>query len=320
MPFSPYSIRIMSTSSLWQSGLSARLISAFQAYQSAYTVQSWSGMGSGAAMDAARRGEADLVCTHDRIGEFIFMAERYALVRQWFSYNYFVIVGKPNGPIAGPTTLQSAFTLINTPPAGSSLVFVSRGPSGVSGTYVRENQIWKRLNIATPNNVVNATPLVGMMGTIQDTYDRIVRGENAYTMTDIGTWYQFLALNRGAASVMTMLTSPNDLTTDVPPRDPLASNQYVAMPVVPDYACFNGQNPPPQINTAGAQAFLDWLRTTTGANNAKDAVNGYLINISPDPINNPILKQGFIYNTDATEHFPDDKCLIKPIKEHGQEN
>jgi len=302
-------VRIATTTSVDQSGLASVLKTAFETYQSNYTLQ-WNPLGSGGAMDAARAGNADMVCSHDRIGEFIFLAERYALVRQWVFYNYFVLVGPASGGTINGTTLQTAFQQIYS--NLNTITFVSRGNAGLSGTYVRERQIWKRLGITPPASVpspgpgiVDSTPDPSMMGTIQSTYNLIRAGVKAYTMTDIGTWYAFLAGNSGASNYMTMLTSPNDQTTDNPPRDPWASNQYVLMPVIPDYGCFGGQTP--NINTAGAQAFLDWMLSPSG----KAAVNGFLIS-PPIPGN-----QGFIYNADVDEHFPDDKCLIRPITEHG---
>jgi len=146
-----------------------------------------------------------------------------------------------------------------------------------------------------------------MMGTLQDTYNRILGAgyapQIAYTMTDIGTWYAFLDSHKNdpvnVANYITMLTSPNDQLNppDNPPRDPWASNQYVLMPV--NQAAF-GVPPPQVVNTPGAQAFIDWMLTS----DAETVVNGYM----PDGTH-----RGFIYNADQSEHFPDDPNLIQSV-------
>jgi len=325
-------LRISTTTSVVDSRLYIALTAAFNAWQITqygqvnYTIV-WNSVGSGAAMQAARDGLADVVISHDRIGELDFLnVEHFALSRIHVFYNYFVVVGPPNGPVTGPT-LEQCFRQINTavnPPPGTpadpSVLFVSRGPTGRSGTYVREQQIWKWLNITPPGNIVPPPgtnpppPPSGMNATLTETYNRIIGNgypkKNAYTLTDIGTWYAFLANTLYGSTVdMTMLTSPNNLTTDVPPRDRLASNQYVVMRINPN-ADFT-QTPNPPIDDVGSSAFLTWMLTTIGSTSAKTAVDGYLINISP-PNTSPVWKQGFIYNANVAEHFPDDP-IIQPV-------
>ena len=306
---------ITTTTSVVDSGLSDRLTEAFETYQAVYTLI-WDPRGSGAAMQAAREGKADVVVSHDRYGELQFISQGFAPDRYWVFYNYFVMVGPTGGPI-GQTTLQDGFKYIAT--HTGTTIFVSRGNTGLSGTYVREQQIWARLNAIypttpptyPPSNVNNNTPNPSMLGTLNYTFSLVTSNpsQNAYTLTDIGTWYYFLATTEGAADAMTMLTSPNDN-----PEDPWASNQYVAMKV--NQGVF-GQPPTHQINEAGAQAFLDWRLTIENdtpynANNAEAAVNGYLVNINPE--GSPVWKQGFIYNADdPVEHDPGDSSLIPPF-------
>jgi len=317
-------VRIATTTSIVDSGLMNVLKSKFQAWQLAqlpvptniYNLN-WEtpnplSLGSGAAMIAAREGKADIVMAHDRVGELIFLAERFALVRKHVFFNYFGIVGPSSGgPITGDT-LATCFTQIAN---NSSVIYVSRGPSGRSGTWIREQQILKLLsltlsNVGTPPTPAPpAPPYSGMMATLNYTAGLVGNGDKAYTLTDIGTWYEFQGGNNNGRLIM--LTSPNDYPWDVLPRDPLASNQYVAMPVNPN-ACFDTA-PLQPINTDGAFAFLRWLHTSSGDNNARDTINGYKIEIGTDGNNNPIEKQGFIYNA-CSEHFPDNKCLIKPIE------
>lgn len=330
MAYSPTVVRIATTTSVFQSGLATRLNLAFGLFQAGlnppltppYTL-TWAALGSGAAMDAAKAGDADLVISHDRYGELDFLngVPHYALNRTHWSYNYFVIVGRTGGPIP-VGTLQSCFNaIVNAagtspkPPVAQSnaLYFVSRGSTGRSGTWIREQQIWMKLSIALPgpgnvlsppypNPPVPPQPNLGMYATLEATAILASTGVNAYTMTDIGTWYEFQINSSNLAANLTMLTSPNDQPPPTnppayPARDPWASNQYVAM-MVNQAALASGT----QINTPGAMAFLAWLLTTQGANNAKDIVNGIIGG-----------NRGFYYNADENEHFPDDSSLLKPV-------
>jgi len=312
-------LTIATTTSVVDSGLSGKLTAAFNAYtNNAYVPITWKKLGSGAAMEAARNGQADLVIAHDRIGEMIFWGERFALVRNHVFYNYFVIVG-PTAPkntiIPQYSTLEYGFTQIYA--NLSNITYVSRGNSGLSGTWIREQQIWKLLGLTPPASEPSPGPGIviggggdGMMATLNFTNNLLENSSNppAYTLTDIGTWYAFDKATNFNSNLM-MLTSPNDYLNppDDPARDPLASNQYVGMPVNPN-ACFETA-PLQPINTDGAFAFLHWLHTSSGPNNARDVINTY----KPDDAH-----QGFIYNA-CSEHFPDNECLIKPIPDPFEE-
>jgi len=302
-------IRVACTTSIFDSGLYNVIETAFENYQGgnppAYTLQ-WNSVGSGAAMQAARNGLADVVLSHDRIGEFVYLAELFGLSRVPFCYNFFVMVGAaqlpaPDGGVGNATTLADCYKSLSQ---NSSLVYVSRGANGLSGTYVREQQILTLSNITGINVQNPPVSNPGMMATLSDTYQRITgtgpyvgNAQNAYTLTDIGTLYQFYAQNLGSSSVMIILTSAT-----ASPEDPDASNQYVVMDVNPN-ACFL-QTPNPAINTAGAQAFIAWLQTTTsqGTYNAQDTINGYKSGGN----------QGFIWNA-GQERFPGDVCILKPV-------
>jgi ABC-type tungstate transport system permease subunit len=225
-------IRIATTTSVVDSGLFSRIKSAFETAYPSYILV-WSPLGSGGAMNAARAGNADIVIAHDRVGEFAFLAERYTLNRQWGFFNYFILVGPATNNSIAPTppnntlTLEEAFTIIYN--GGSpSVTYVSRGPSGLSGTYVREQQIWRLLlnripyntpypstfspilppplpPIPSPGPELPALPTLpgpgifiggggqGMSATLNATSDRVVANVDAYTLVDIGTWYAYLS-------------------------------------------------------------------------------------------------------------------------------
>lgn len=269
-------IKIASTTSVFDSGLMSELKSAFENDQAVYTLDDSSGLslGSGAALNLARNGGADLVFSHERIGEFTFGAEGYTLHREVVFWNWFILVGPTSGTIYG--TLEQGFSDIAT----NNLTFVTRGAAARSGTWVREQQIWDKIGNRTNNfDTTNS----GMMATLQQTAAN--PSQPKYAMTDIGTWYAFQVAYPALAANLKELTDPIG--------DSCASNQYVLIPVNPNACGIN----PANINAGGAQVFLTWLLSGSG----KAVVNGF----KPDGSH-----QGFFYNAEA---FPIDQCLIKPV-------
>ncbi|HEX4780731.1 MAG TPA: substrate-binding domain-containing protein, partial [Usitatibacter sp.] len=55
-------------------------------------------VGTGQALDMARRGDADVVFVHDKVAEEKFMAEGFGVKRFEVMYNDFVIVGPKSDP------------------------------------------------------------------------------------------------------------------------------------------------------------------------------------------------------------------------------
>ena len=80
--------------------------------------------GTGAAIEDAKAGNADVILVHSKAAEEEFIDEGYGLERKPFMYNYFVIVGPKDDPagIKGKEA-EEAFKAIND----SAAKFVSRG-------------------------------------------------------------------------------------------------------------------------------------------------------------------------------------------------
>ena len=94
-------------------------------------------LGTGQALDMARRGDADVVFVHDQPAEEKFVTEGFGLKRFPVMYNDFVVVG----PQADPANVKgndivSALKKISSSNAG----FVSRGDK--SGTHAAELRFW----------------------------------------------------------------------------------------------------------------------------------------------------------------------------------
>jgi tungstate transport system substrate-binding protein len=183
-------------------------------------------VGSGAALELGKRGEADVVLAHSPAAEQTFMEEGYGSERRTVMFNDFVIVGPEDDPagIAGNPSAVEAMHQI----ADSKSRFVSRGDE--SGTNALELRLWKQAGIE-PAGEWYIESGTGMGETLT-----IANERGAYTITDRGT---YLALrNRLALPILVE-------------RDKALINIYHVITLNPA----NG----PNINSEGGEAFLTFL-------------------------------------------------------------
>jgi tungstate transport system substrate-binding protein len=183
-------------------------------------------VGSGAALELGKRGEADVVLAHSPAAEQTFMEEGYGSERRSVMFNDFVIVGPEDDPagIAGNPSAVEAMRQI----ADSQSRFVSRGDE--SGTNALELRLWKQADIE-PAGEWYIESGTGMGETLT-----IANERGAYTITDRGT---YLALRDRLA--LPILVE----------RDKALINIYHVITLNPA----NG----PRINSEGGQAFLTFL-------------------------------------------------------------
>jgi tungstate transport system substrate-binding protein len=129
---------IASTTSIDNSGLLDVLVPAYERSTKYGVKVEVTAVGTGKAIRAAKRAEADLLFVHDPFREEKFIAEGYGVNRRLVMHNYFVIVGPGQDPagVRGASTAAEAFELI----AESASPFVSRGDD--SGTNIKELDIW----------------------------------------------------------------------------------------------------------------------------------------------------------------------------------
>ncbi|ACB81125.1 extracellular solute-binding protein family 1 [Methylorubrum populi BJ001] len=237
----PASIVVASTTSTEQSGLFKHILPLFK--QKTGIEVKVVALGTGQALDAARRGDADVVLVHDRPAEDKFVAEGYAKARQDVMYNDFVLIGPKDDPagIRGKG-VEEAFRKI----AAAKAPFVSRGDR--SGTHSAELRSWKEAGIDLGAVRGDWYRDVGQgMGPALNTASSL----GAYILADRGTWLSFK--NRG------------DLTILVE-GDPRLFNPYGVMLVNPDKH--------PTVKVKEGQAFIDWLVSSEG----QKAIEGYTIN------------------------------------------
>ena len=224
-------IVMASTTSTEQSGLFGHLLPEFKK-ASGIDVKVVA-LGTGQALDMARRGDADVVFVHDQVAEEKFVADGFALKRLPVMYNDFVLVGPKADPagIQGNDIVAALGKL-----ATSSQAFVSRGDK--SGTHAAELRYWKAAGIEAPAQRVAGYKECGCgMGPALN----IAASSNDYALTDRGTWLSFK--NRGDLIILVQ-------------GDKRLFNQYGVMVV-------DAQRHP-HVKQALAQRFVDWVVSPAG--------------------------------------------------------
>jgi ABC-type tungstate transport system permease subunit len=93
------------TTSTEESGLFRHLLPAFEK-ASGIRVRVVA-LGTGQALDLARRGDADVVFVHDPAAEEQFIAEGHGVQRRQVMYNDFVLVGPRDDPAGSPVGTSS---------------------------------------------------------------------------------------------------------------------------------------------------------------------------------------------------------------------
>jgi tungstate transport system substrate-binding protein len=134
-------ITVASTTSTEQSGLFGHLLPVFE--QAAGIKVRVVALGTGQALDVARRGDADVVFVHARAAEEKFLAEGQGVKRYPVMYNDFVLIGPKSDPagIGGGKDITVALKKLEAAHAP----FVSRGDK--SGTHMAELDLWKAAGI-----------------------------------------------------------------------------------------------------------------------------------------------------------------------------
>lgn len=223
------SIVMASTTSTEQSGLFAHLLPDFKkAHGLDVKVVA---LGTGQAIDMARRGDADVLFVHDRVAEDKFVADGFAAKRMDVMYNDFVLIG-PKADPAGTKGNDIVAALKKL--AGANANFVSRGDK--SGTHAAELRYWKLTDTDTNKGTGYKECGCGMGPALN-----IAASTGGYVLADRGTWLNFK--NRA------------DLTVLVE-GDKRLFNQYGVMLV--------SAAKHPHVKTAEGQKFVEWVVSAAG--------------------------------------------------------
>lgn len=204
-------VLLVTTTTVESSGLLDTLLTAYHASQDRFQVSA-TAVGSGAALELGRRGDADVLLTHDPIGEQRFMDAGLGSQRGLVMTNQFIIAGPPDDPadVRGATALATALAAIDS--TGS--LFVSRGDD--SGTHRKELELWDRTGRDPPAwSGAYVVAGSGMGETL-----RIADQRQAYVLTDLGTFRHLSAGLRLEPLVLGSPPEPNPYHY-ILPRDPL---------------------------------------------------------------------------------------------------
>jgi tungstate transport system substrate-binding protein len=132
------SIVLASTTSPKNSGLFGHILPMFKA-KTGIDVKV-AALGTGQALDAGRRGNADVVFVHAKAQEEQFVAEGFGVKRYDVMYNDFVLIG-PSADPAGIKGGKDVLVALKTIYVARGSLLVSRGDR--SGTHAAELALWK---------------------------------------------------------------------------------------------------------------------------------------------------------------------------------
>ncbi len=226
------SIVVASTTSTRDSGLFDHILPLF-ATKTGIDVRVVA-QGTGQALDAGRRGDADVVLVHAREQEEKFVRQGFGVRRFDVMYNDFVLIGPRGDPagIKGSPDVAAALTSIQSKKA----VFVSRGDK--SGTHFAELGLWKAAGVDVAAMKEPWYKEIGQgMGAALNTASAM----NAYVLSDRATWLAFK--NRGELEILVE-------------GDERLFNQYGVMLVNPARHA--------SVKAEPGQRFIDWLISPEG--------------------------------------------------------
>ncbi|MYZ54166.1 substrate-binding domain-containing protein [Malikia spinosa] len=232
------SIVVASTTSTEQSGLFGHILPEFtQASGIAVKVVA---LGTGQAIDMARRGDADVLFVHDKAAEEKFVADGFASRRFDVMYNDFVLVG----PKADPAQLRGKdIVAALRKVAATQAPFVSRGDK--SGTHAAELRFWQQAGADKGSGYKECG--CGMGPALN-----MAAATGSYLLADRGTWLSF----KNKADLAVLVEGDQRLF-----------NPYGVMLV--------SAVKHPHVKSAEGQKFVDWVLSPAGqASIASYKING----------------------------------------------
>lgn len=188
-------------------------------------------LGTGAAIEAAKAGNADVLMVHDRAREDAFVEDGYGIQRHDLMYNDYLLAADEVSAAAlnGETNIVEQLKLI----AENELTFVSRGDE--SGTHAFEKRTWEAAGVTLPEGESDWYNSIGqgMSDTLNFTAE-----SRGFTISDRAT---FLA------------TRENTGLIEVSEPSAELINPYGVIELDPENVTVR--------NPEGGRAFIDWLLT-----------------------------------------------------------
>ena len=236
-------IVVASTTSTVNSGLFKKLLPTFKD-KTGIAVRVV-GVGTGQAIEIAKRGDVDVLFVHHEKSELNFVKNGFGVKRHEVMYNDFVIVG-PNSDPADLLTAENVVSAYQKISATKS-TFVSRGDD--SGTHKKSLEFWRKAIANQVNSNENGWYRevgAGMGATLN-----IAQEMKGYTLTDRATWEAFQ--NKGSLAILFE-------------GDPWMRNPYSIIMV--------NQVRHKHIKVNLASAFIKWVISSEG----QRAINSFRMN------------------------------------------
>lgn len=191
-------------------------------------------VGTGQAINNARRCDGDVLLVHARSAEEKFVADGFGEYRRDLMYNDFVIIG----PKADPAQIADARDVVDALQRirATGAKFASRGDD--SGTHKKERSLWQTAAIDPDAGSGQWYLETGSgMGATLNTGVSL----GAYVLTDRATWIAFA--NKQDSTILFE-------------GKPALFNQYGVVPVNADKC--------PNVNREAVRTFTQWLLSETG--------------------------------------------------------
>ena len=244
---SPTTLRVASTTSLKDTGLEDvpeifangtvvrdDLKDAFQAKYPWITVD-FLYYGTGPAIQAAQRGDADMILVHSPTQELPFLTGSFGVDRKIVAYNFFVIIGPASDPahINGLTNVSQALqNIYNYGQNSTNVLWFSRNDA--SGTATKEISLWT----AAGFNYTQLTPQTSWFKVTGSGMGPTLLAANyygsigGYTISDMGTYLAYY--NKGDIQLKIQIQAQQSLLNvysaiiDNPQNTPLTNTNFDA--------------------------------------------------------------------------------------------
>lgn len=199
--------------------------------------------GTGQIINTAKHGNIDVLITHYRPYEEIFIKNGFGIRRYNLMYNDFVIIGPKDDP--AEIKNENDLKLVMNDISQSNSIFVSRSDN--SGTHLKELELWNFSNIKVESLGNNYKKIGSGMGHTLN-FTNSIKG---YTVSDRSTWLSFNNKN----NIQILFEGHEKLR-----------NQYAVIIVDPK----NKNNK----NFERAKIFVQWLLSSEG----KEIINNFFVN------------------------------------------
>lgn len=229
---------VSTTTSLYDTGILDRVEDLFEEEEEIDV--RFISVGTGLAIEHAKRGDADMILVHAPTQEKQFLSDGYGVCRKIIAYNYFGIVGPEQDPAqVKEMAPKEALQLIMETGSIEQALWISRGDN--SGTHSKEKSLWNEAGCSHPSLLDEEwyrESGTGMGKTLQIT-DEL----DGYTLTDMGTYLKYKS--EGLIDLEVLVGTGEELI-----------NVYSAIAIDPDIN--------PNANFDSSISFIEYLISEEG--------------------------------------------------------